>query len=190
MSTTFLQRVLMMLVSPLHCIGIFYRAFFLKSANNPLCGKKLSGLRTGHMSKPFKFEDIKKSTKKLKVTWNDAFMAVCSNTIAEYFEYRGDTKEKVIQTIMPFSLRERGDNELKNAISSLIFPLPIEKEFTKAQPAIAKISNYLKRSGEPFGFYYMTKVNTSLPLFVQQIINNTMIDKATCVISNIPGPRK
>jgi|JI9StandDraft_1071089.scaffolds.fasta_scaffold209760_2 hypothetical protein len=97
------------------------KALFYKRANNPWGGKKLSGVRSGHMTKVIDYNQLKDKLKLMKCSYNDVFMAITSNVMAEYFEKRGFLKKDVLQIFIPFSLRQQGDYGLYNAVSSLVF---------------------------------------------------------------------
>jgi hypothetical protein len=120
-----LEKVVCTLLTPFNIIKIAYKGAFYKRADNPFAGKSLVGVRNGYISKVYNYMDLKDKMKEMKASYNDIFMTVTTNVISEYFEYRGDTKTKDFQIFLPFSLRETGDISLKNAISSLVFPVVI-----------------------------------------------------------------
>lgn len=88
------------------------------------------------------------------------------------------------------SLREKGDLEIYNAVTAMGIEFNLNKNFDKAAEFVKKTIQYMKSSGEPFAFYYMNKSTCNLPVVLQHPINNLMVSKATCVISNIPGPKQ
>ena len=59
------------------------KALFYKRANNPWGGKKLSGVRSGHMTKVIDYNQLKDKLKLMKCSYNDVFMAITSNVMAE-----------------------------------------------------------------------------------------------------------
>lgn len=128
------------------------KALFYKRADNPWAGKKLSGVRSGHITKAIDYYDLKDKLKKMKCSYNDLFMAITSNIMAEYFESKGFTKKDRLQIFMPFSLREQGDYGLYNAVSSLVFQLVPTKDFEVALEDIKKQMNYYKHSSMPYAF--------------------------------------
>lgn len=75
-----------MVTMPFHLLMIWKKAFFLKKANNPFAGKELSGVRSGHISKPYSMTAMKAKFKKRGASYNDVFMSLSSNVFAEYFE--------------------------------------------------------------------------------------------------------
>lgn len=126
------QTIILHLLTPYYIISCAFRGLFLKKQDNPIAGKKLSGKRIGHLTKSFDFMKIREVCKAKGISWNDAYMSICATTFARYFESQGDTHTKEIITFTPFSLRQKGDMTLKNAVSSLVFPLEITKDFNKS----------------------------------------------------------
>lgn len=86
MKTTFVQRCVMMFATPFLTLNIIRKGLFFPKANNPMAGKPLSGIRTGHQTKVYNFTKLRALAKKRGMTYNDLFLVISSNVLKEYFE--------------------------------------------------------------------------------------------------------
>lgn len=97
----------MQLVSPFIAISAIIKIKTIVSDTNLIAnGKPPTGIKQAAFGEDISLEAIKKKSKELGVTINDIVMAVCSVSIKEYFESKGDNKTSHVQISIPFTMRE------------------------------------------------------------------------------------
>ena len=94
-------------------------------------------------------------------------MTVTSLSLKEYLERVGDKVTKKINLSIPFSLREPPKTveefQLKNNFAMLKVPLDLVTDFKSGLFKIKHQMDKLKTSLDPFGMYFMIKINSILP---------------------------
>jgi hypothetical protein len=76
----------------------------------------LTGEKVGVVSKEFKFSQLRAVSKKLGCTFNDLVLGIFMTSMAKIYQKLGDTKNKEVFTMIPFSGRANGDFTLRNDV--------------------------------------------------------------------------
>ena len=68
-------------------------------------------------------------------------------------------------------------------------PLDLVTDFKNGLMKIKSQMDILKHSLDPFGMYFMVKLNSILPPVLQKLATSEQTAKLTCVFTNVPGPK-
>lgn len=94
----------------------------------------------------------------------------------------------------PFSLRappkSLGDYTFDNNFAIVNMNLRLVNSLKDGLSAINRDMHAIKKSFEPFGSYYLTKVAMFMPEFLRRKILNLGSEKMTFGYSNVPGPKR
>ena len=94
----------------------------------------------------------------------------------------------------PFSLRAPpkflGDFTFDNNFSIVNMNLRLVDSLKEGLPAINRDMNLMKKSFEPIGYFYLTKVLMQLPEFLRRKIMELSSTTLTFGYSNVPGPKR
>lgn len=142
-------------------------------------------------SKPIALEDVKAIRRVTKTTVNDVLVAAMAGGLRRYLEHRdADTKELLFHAAVPVNLRPLDKTpKLGNQFGLVFLPLPV----SIAEPLdrlweVQKRMNHLKNSNEAILIYGIIKAVGLTPAEIQRMSVNLFGAKATCVMTNVPGP--
>jgi diacylglycerol O-acyltransferase / wax synthase len=127
-------------------------------------------------------------------TINDAVLALTSQSIKQYLEFRNDFSTESINLAVPFSLRQlplqAEDHRVQNEVTLLFFTLQLHKTFGSAVNQISQQTKNLKKSIFLAGTKVLFDVVGILPDIIGHLICMWVIGKSTVILSNIPGPKR
>jgi diacylglycerol O-acyltransferase / wax synthase len=138
--------------------------------------------------------------KALDAKLNDVVMAICAGALRRYLQKRGALPEESLTTAVPVSLREPGNTDINNQVTTMLCRLatdiadPIErlkaiKDSSKDSKArLADVKDVMPRDiswfGAPIVMTALARISgeINLPEAFPPVVN--------VLISNVPGPRK
>lgn len=137
---------------------------------------------------------IKRAGKALDGTVNDVVLAVCSGAIRNYLLDFHELPEHPLTTIVPVSLRDKGDTGSANQIAFITVTLATdigdpELRFKKIQDSVKSgRSLYAGLSATEAGVF---SALTQAPVLTSSMLGLTpKFPHSSVLISNVPGPRK
>jgi WS/DGAT/MGAT family acyltransferase len=154
---------------------------------------ELNGMRRVSWSRPFPLEKIKTVGRITGTTINDVLVAAVAGALRRDLEHRGENPAwGDLRAMVPMNLRPAGEElRLGNQFSLLYLALPI----SLAQPyarlaAVKRRMDLLKASPEPFLVFQILNLVGRLPGELAHQTVDWFADKASCVLTNVPGPRQ
>ena len=94
---------------------------------------------------------------------------------------------------MPYSLRPlpktRDEHVLNNEFTLLSYTLPLRKQFCDAVALLRKNTHKMKTSLFPFAIHTVAQVIACMPAILGLIAGHWVMNKATMIVSNVPGPK-
>lgn len=173
--------------------GALLRLTFRKSdPRTPLKGRLAPEKRVA-WSESIPFEQIRALGKAMGATVNDVLVAAMSGGIGRYLAGRGRPPAGIdVRAAMPVNLRPFEQlAQLGNRFGLMFLSLPVGIADPGARLVeLRRRAAALKRSAEPFAAYVVLNALGAIPLWAQQIIVRIFGTKATCVFTNVPGPRE
>lgn len=155
---------------------------------------ELSGRKHVSWAEPMDLRAIKKQSKALGVTINDLLMAAASGALSHYLNYRNvQPTPRQIHVAVPFNLRplDQPIRTLGNEFGLVIVPLPVgHLTGSKRLQAVRKAMQSLKEGYQAQVFYGMLSVLGKGPAVVEQTALEVLSQKASLVMTNVPGPTK
>lgn len=141
----------------------------------------------------YEFDRIKRVAKAAGVTANDVFLAVCSGALRRYLLEEGSLPEKSLTTLVPVSVRPKGDAGGGNAISFLAAKLATDVADPGERLAVINRSMELgKQRIQDLPKAAMDNYTTLLmtPFITQAVLGfgGYGAPSSNVVISNVPGP--
>lgn len=156
----------------------------------------LSGTRRVAWSEPFPLERIRKAGRRRRVTINDLLVTALAGALHELFESspRPDGPPDEIHAMVPFNLRpldEPVPSDLGNDFALILLALPVGP----LGPAerLREVSGRMgaiKRSHEATISYGILGAIGLTPPWVEDRLIGFFTDKASLVVTNVPGPRR
>jgi len=153
----------------------------------PLQPKKLAAL-----SNPFPLSAIKSVGKRLGCTINDVLMAVLAGSLGRSLRRFQDLDPSYeIRVIVPVDLRGGDVSQLGNQFGIIFLTLPVGETDPRARLAtVHDIMGQLKQSAEAVVAFELLSVVGGLPTSLETPIIQWFGNKATAVVTNLPGPKK
>ena len=202
---SFLQNVFIKISLPFYMNYLSLKMLIcLPRANNGFKNDKVVAKLSSHKNVEFvpdiNLDDIKKraqelSTPKMKVTINDVLMTVLSKSIRDYLrEHTDDKTTTSVRLACPFSLRpppkHLGDYTFDNNFAVISMKLRLIDSLKDGLADINQDMLNLKKSFEPIGSYYLTKITNHLPEFMRRFAGEKLCSSITFGYSNVPGPKR
>lgn len=159
-----------------------------------LHGPKLSGTKKVVWHETFELKLIKEIKTATGTTVNDVLMSCLSRAIRKYFQRKGVDNPRDFTASIPVDVRSSASQKevsFRNAFSLVFLKLAVATEDVLEQLYETKARMDLcKFSGEPMGAAAVMYLSNELcPEFLIGRINTFMAQKASCVLSNVPGPQ-
>jgi len=159
-------------------------------------GTRLHGPMTGRKrvawAQPLDLGAVKKTAHRLEGTVNDVLMACATGALRRYLaETDGDLKND-IHVAVPFSLRPRDQaiTRLGNQFGLVVVALPIQEADTlERYHRVRKAMTELKGSVQPLVTFGLLGILGKGPAAVEKFALDTLSDKASLVMTNVPGPQ-
>ena len=165
---------------------------FTRRDRNTLHGPGLSGNKVCVWSEPFSLASAIRIKQVTRSTLNDVLLAVMSGSLRTCLQMQGAEHPYDVIATLPVDLRADSPESVSmgNQMSFVPLKLPVHTE--GAIPRLWDIKqrmDELKNSAEPVILYCSHWVlYHCLPSRLYKRIWTTILDKATLVVSNLPGP--
>ncbi|MDX1693814.1 MAG: WS/DGAT domain-containing protein, partial [Ketobacteraceae bacterium] len=154
----------------------------------------LNGRKTLAWAEPFPLEDVKRIGHQCHATVNDLLMAAATGALRHHLLRKGEQVDhKTIHTAVPFNLRpiDAPIEQLGNQFGLVLVPLPIgiEDPLERLQAVKAGMEK-LKHSYQAHVFFFLLQVLGKGPSVLEQTALDILSNKASLVMTNVPGPKK
>jgi WS/DGAT/MGAT family acyltransferase len=154
--------------------------------------RPLSGARRVAWSDPFPLDRVKDACHRQRVTVNDMLLTALAATLAA--ELPRDSRPDLLHTMIPVNLRpldEPVPAELGNDFALVILGLPLaELPVPERLRQVNAAMNAIKHSPEaPLSFGLLSAMG-KVPRVVEDRLIGFFTDKASMVVTNVPGPRE
>lgn len=154
--------------------------------------RPLSGARRVAWSEPFPLDRVKDACHRQRVTVNDMLLTALAATLTA--ELPRDSRPDLLHTMIPVNLRpldEPVSAELGNDFALVILELPLaELPVPERLRQVNAAMNAIKHSPEaPLSFGLLSTMG-KVPRFVEDKLIGFFTDKASMVVTNVPGPRE
>lgn len=159
-----------------------------------LHGAKISGVKKVTWQGAFELQLIKKIKTATGTTVNDVLMSCLSLALRRYFQKKGVANPDDFTASVPVDVRSsasRNKLAFENKFSLVFLKLAVATEGVIKQLYETKARmDECKVSGEPLGSAAVMFLSNELcPEFLIRKINTFLAQKASCVLSNVPGPQ-
>ena len=194
------RRTMLRALIPFSLVQIAYKQFkqvIDKNCMHDGTRAKLSGVKFVAMAEePISFASIKESSRTFGITINDLLTCALSNTMAEFFEKRGD-KSKMINIVIPANIRwsmykKSEDVKLENKFAPIALRIPIIPGTAESLKGIKEVTRELRE-----GFhltYCLYVISLASAMFLPAYLCRKLGDEAslpfTLAFSNTPGVLK
>jgi WS/DGAT/MGAT family acyltransferase len=153
----------------------------------------LSGTRGVAWSEPVSLARVREAARLLRVTINDVLAAALAAALREVLAPGGDLPEE-IHTMVPFNLRPLDQPipaELGNDFALILLTLPLgDVAPGERLRLVSKRMDEIKGSHEaPIAYGVITAIGLTPP-WVEDRLIGFFTDKASLVVTNVPGPRE
>ena len=174
----------------------FFIKLFLSFADRSILhGPKISGAKKVAWHEGFEFEVVKQIKTATGTTVNDVLMSCLSQAIRRYFQRRGVENPPDFTASVPVDIRltaaSKKDFSFQNKFSLVFLKLASATEDVLDQLYETKARmDECKFSGEYLAMASMIILTNELtPEFVVGNLSDFIAQKASCVLSNVPGPQ-
>ncbi len=154
---------------------------------------QMGGLKRVTWSRPLPLAQIKEIGRATGSTVNDVLVAAISGALRRDMAARGaDTSLSDLRAMVPVNLRQPSAKlTMGNEFSLLYLDLPVSLAAPAARlHAVRRRMQLLKQSPEPFLVYQILNLLGMLPGELAHQAINWFAEKASCVLTNVPGPRQ
>ena len=189
------QRVYMwckaILVGPLMVLTKFFR----KSDRSSIHGQELCGKKVAAWSKNVDLSLVKRVKNLAGTTVNDVMVSCLAGALHDYLKCRDNSDVAKLDDMWAFvPVDIRGSTQsvkLKNKFALVFLRLPIEaKTAVDRLLATKQRMDIIKTSAEPFVTATTVTILMMLPEFISRSVIDFLSRKASCVLSNVPGPQQ
>jgi diacylglycerol O-acyltransferase / wax synthase len=154
--------------------------------------RPLSGARRVAWSDPFPLERVKDACHRQRVTVNDMLLAALAATLAA--ELPRQDRPDLLHTMIPVNLRPLDQpvpTDLGNDFALVILELPLaELPAVERLRQVNSAMNRIKDSPEAPLAYGLLNAMGKAPRWVEDRIIDFFTDKASMVVTNVPGPKE
>jgi diacylglycerol O-acyltransferase / wax synthase len=152
----------------------------------------LHGTRRVAWSKPFRLDRVKRAGKRSSATINDVLVAALTGALHRYLAER-DSLIDELHVMVPFNLRPLDQplpRDLGNDFGLILLALPIGIADPGERLRDVKMRmDAIKNSHEgPIAYGMLSAIGMTPPLVEDRLIG-FFTDKASAVVTNVPGPR-
>jgi WS/DGAT/MGAT family acyltransferase len=153
---------------------------------------QLHGTRRVAWSKPFPLDRVKRAGKRSDATINDMLVASLTGALHRYLADR-DSEVDELHVMVPFNLRPLDEplpRELGNDFGLILLALPVGLADPGARLRDVKMRmDSIKSSHEgPIAYGMLSAIGMAPPAVEDRLIR-FFTDKASAVVTNVPGPR-
>lgn len=154
--------------------------------------RPLNGARRVAWSRPFPLQRIKDACHRQRVTVNDLLLTALAATLAA--EVPWQQRPEAIHTMVPVNLRPADEPvpaELGNEFALVVLELPLaELPAAERLRRVNSAMNRIKESPEAPLAYGLLNAMGMLPRAVEDRLVGFFTDKASMVVTNVPGPQE
>jgi WS/DGAT/MGAT family acyltransferase len=155
--------------------------------------RPLHGTRRVAWSKPFPLDRIKAAGRRRSSTINDVLIAAVTGALRTELEREGDVPDDV-HIMVPFNLRALDEplpRDLGNDFALILLALPVGIEDRGARLREVKMRmDAIKDSHEgPISYGILSAIG-NMPPAVEDLMIGFFTEKASAVVTNVPGPRE
>ena len=152
----------------------------------------LHGTRRVAWSKPFRLDRVKRAGRRSSATINDVLVAALTGALHRYLAER-DSAVDELHVMVPFNLRALDQplpRELGNDFGLILLALPVGIADAGERLREVKMRmDAIKNSHEGLIAYGMLSAIGMTPPAVEDRLIGFFTDKASAVVTNVPGPR-
>eukprot|EP00128_Syssomonas_multiformis_P010484 Colp12_sorted_trinity150504_noHs@4015 len=159
--------------------------------HNPLHGPDPLGSKHVAWSEPCSLDTIKLIKSKLGATVNDVLVALLAGAFRRYFKLKGATKVKEVRASMPVNMRQsKSIPRMENKFTTITVAMPVSVDDPRERVLeVKRRMDAYKTSVVPLVYYLAVQLLLSmLPTFISNALTEAYANKATCVLTNVPGP--
>lgn len=157
---SYLNAFLIRLTMPLYIPALVLSSIFNRADKNPINSQKkpLTGLINVNSSPSIKLDDIKKLSKKLKLTINDLILCSLSASLGKIFKEQQQIVD-FVQLGIPANIRfsfykTKDDVKLENKFAAMALTVPVTESMDAAFKVMAKYTSKLRNAvGMIYGAY-------------------------------------
>jgi len=144
-------------------------------------------------AEPLPLEEVKAVGRALGCSVNDVLLACAAGALRRYLVAKGDRVQGVeLRAMVPVNLRPAGDGgELGNrfGLVTLLLPVGIANPLARLYEVHRRMTA-LKTSYQPVIAFGLLALAGVLPRVAQQEMLDLLANKATAVMTNVPGPQQ
>ena len=173
--------------------AILMEKLYHPSDNSILHGPTLSGDKMVAWSNGIDLGLIKKMKNVADTTVNDVLMACLAGAFRDYFKAHASHVPHGVLCSVPVDIRKPGNKlVLDNQFAVVFLSLPTETDdLMETLRETKQRMDFIKVSGEPIvNALTMRYLMARLPNWMTRPLLDSMSDKATTVLSNVPGPQE
>jgi diacylglycerol O-acyltransferase / wax synthase len=153
----------------------------------------LHGTRHVSWSKPFPLDRIRAASRRADGTINDVLVAALAGAVRSYLVERDSIADEV-HIMVPFNLRSLDEplpRDLGNDFALILLALPVGVEKRAARlDAVKQRMDAIKSSHEgPIAYGILSAIGATPPQVEDRLIG-FFTQKASAVVTNVPGPRE
>lgn len=153
---------------------------------------ELQARKIAALSPIYDLDEIKMVGKRLGCTVNDVLMATLSGALGGALRQRQELPaDQEIRAVVPVDLRGQDVSGLGNKFGLVFLPLPVgEPDPAIRLRKVKQSMDELKGSAEAVVAFELLSAVGSLPIELEKAVIGWFGDKATAVVTNLPGPQK
>jgi WS/DGAT/MGAT family acyltransferase len=142
-------------------------------------------------AEPLPLDEVKAVGRALGCSINDVLLASAAGALRRYLVAKGDRVQGVeLRAMVPVNLRPGDDGELGNrfGLVTLLLPVGIANPLARLYEVHHRMAA-LKTSYQPVVAFGLLALAGVLPRMAQQEMLDLLANKATAVMTNVPGPQ-
>ena len=168
------------------------KLLFSWSDRSLLHGRALSGIKRVAWSESLDLKRVKEIKNATGTTVNDVLMACLAGALRKYQQDRGVERPEDALASVPVDVRPSNKTlafENNFAVVFLKLPVGVNGPVQQLMEMKSRMDE-MKTSGEPLGMAWSMQLTVELfPNFLSKPLVSMFCDKATAVVSNVPGPQ-
>jgi len=173
-------------------MGTLAKLLTAPSDSRTVLSGPLHGTRRVAWSKPFRLDRVKRAGKRSGATINDVLVAALTGALHRYLAER-DSSVDELHVMVPFNLRALDQplpRDLGNDFGLILLTLPVGIPDTETRLREVKMRmDAIKNSHEgPIAYGMLSAIGMTPPAVEDRLIG-FFSDKASAVVTNVPGPR-
>jgi WS/DGAT/MGAT family acyltransferase len=172
--------------------GTLAKLLTARPENHTVINAPLHGTRRVAWSKPFRLDRVKRAGRRSSATINDVLVTALTGALHRYLEER-DSMVDELHVMVPFNLRPLDQplpRELGNDFGLILLTLPVGIADPGERLRDVKMRmDAIKSSHEgPIAYGMLSAIGMTPPAVEDRLIG-FFSDKASAVVTNVPGPR-